>query len=128
MCVSSTAEQHIHQVKQRQDDKERREILDWLTPADYGPQQSDYINRRQPGTSKWLLDSAKYQAWLLGALSGTPFLGAPSGTPFLGALSVTPVPWSPFGVVPANMSDAEGLSRPLSYGQDQILSHQTEFL
>jgi hypothetical protein len=62
--VSSTAEQHIHQVKQRQDDKERREILDWLTPVDYGPQQSDYINRRQPGTGKWLLDSAKYQAWL----------------------------------------------------------------
>jgi NACHT domain len=62
--VSSTAEQHIHQVKQRQDDKERREILDWLTPVDYGPHQSDYINRRQPGTGKWLLDSAKYQAWL----------------------------------------------------------------
>jgi hypothetical protein len=72
--VSSTAEQHIHQVKQRQDDKERREILVWLTPVDYGPQQSDYINRRQPGTGKWLLDSAKYQAWLLGALSGTPFV------------------------------------------------------
>ena len=66
MCgyVSSTAEQHIHQVKQRQDDKEHREILDWLTPVDYGPQQSDYIKRRQPGTGQWFLDSAKYQAWL----------------------------------------------------------------
>ena len=48
--VSSTAEQHILQVKQRQDDKEHREILDWLTPVDYGPQQSDYIKRRQLGT------------------------------------------------------------------------------
>jgi hypothetical protein len=31
-------------------------------------------------------------------------------------------------VAPANLSDAEGLSRPLSYGQDRILSHRTEFL
>ncbi|KAI0157872.1 hypothetical protein GGR52DRAFT_179375 [Hypoxylon sp. FL1284] len=32
----------------RQDD---RDILDWLTPLDYG-QQSDYISRRQPGTGR----------------------------------------------------------------------------
>jgi hypothetical protein len=62
--MSSTAEQHIHQVKQRQDNKEYQEIPDWLTPVDYGPQQSDYIKRRQQGTGQWLLDSAKYQAWL----------------------------------------------------------------
>jgi len=40
------------------------EILNWLTPIDYGPQQSDYIRRRQPGTGQWLLDSVEYQAWL----------------------------------------------------------------
>jgi predicted ATPase len=51
-------------VKQRQDDKERQEILDWLTPIDYGPRQSDHFKRRQPGTGQWLLDSAEYQAWL----------------------------------------------------------------
>ncbi|KAH6714552.1 nucleoside phosphorylase [Leptodontidium sp. MPI-SDFR-AT-0119] len=40
------------------------EILDWLTPINYGPQQSDFINRRQPGTGQWLLDSLDFQKWL----------------------------------------------------------------
>jgi hypothetical protein len=39
-------------------------VLNWLTPIDYGPQQTDYIKRRQPGTGKWMLDSAEYQTWL----------------------------------------------------------------
>jgi len=42
----------------------RQTVLNWLTPIDYAPQQSDYIGRRQPGTGQWLLDSAEYQAWL----------------------------------------------------------------
>ncbi len=41
-------------------------IADWLTPTNYGLQQSDYIGRRQPGTGQWLLGSATYQAWLKG--------------------------------------------------------------
>lgn len=39
-------------------------ILDWVTPVDYGPQQTDYIRRRQPGTGQWLLDSPEFQTWL----------------------------------------------------------------
>jgi hypothetical protein len=39
-------------------------ILNWLTPIDYGAQQSDFIDRRQEGTGQWLLDSAKIQTWL----------------------------------------------------------------
>jgi hypothetical protein len=62
--VSPATEQHIYQVKQRQDDKERRDILDWLIPVNYGPQQSNYIKKRQSGTGQWLLDSPEYQAWL----------------------------------------------------------------
>jgi Cdc6-like AAA superfamily ATPase len=42
----------------------RKEILNWLTPIDYAPQQSDYLRRRQPGTGQWLLDSEEYRAWL----------------------------------------------------------------
>ncbi|KAK4656916.1 hypothetical protein QC762_0040510 [Podospora pseudocomata] len=40
------------------------EVLDWLTKIDYGPQQSDYLKRRQPGTGQWLLDSEKFKGWL----------------------------------------------------------------
>ncbi|RYP11922.1 hypothetical protein DL767_011214 [Monosporascus sp. MG133] len=43
---------------------EQRTILDWIPTINYAPQQSDIINRRQPGTGQWLLDSAKYQDWL----------------------------------------------------------------
>ncbi|KAF8856206.1 hypothetical protein BDZ45DRAFT_705761 [Acephala macrosclerotiorum] len=47
-------------------DQESQLIADWLTPVDYGSQQSDYIGRRQPGTGQWLLESAAYQEWLEG--------------------------------------------------------------
>ncbi|TEY74291.1 hypothetical protein BOTCAL_0074g00210 [Botryotinia calthae] len=51
-------------LKQDRDDRERRAILEWLTPIDNAPQQSDFIYRRQVGTGKWLLDSAEFQVWL----------------------------------------------------------------
>jgi hypothetical protein len=62
--ISETAEKDIHYMKVRQGDQDREEILGWLTPVDYGPQQSDYLKRRQRGTGQWLLDSAEYQTWL----------------------------------------------------------------
>ena len=54
----------MDRLNERQDDQERIAILDWLTPIDYAPQQSDFINRRQAGTGQWLLDSPKFHLWL----------------------------------------------------------------
>src|SRR5947209_4514453 len=51
-------------MRSKLDRKEDIEILNWLTDIDYGPQQTDYIRRRQAETGQWLLDSAEYQAWL----------------------------------------------------------------
>ncbi|XTI89039.1 hypothetical protein V2W45_1399781 [Cenococcum geophilum] len=55
---------NVVKLVRRQDDRERRAILDWLTPIDYANQQNDFINRRQEGTGQWLLDLVEYQAWL----------------------------------------------------------------
>jgi hypothetical protein len=53
---------HAVKLERYQHDQERRSIFDWLTPIDYGPQQSDFISRRQAGTGQWLLDSEEFQA------------------------------------------------------------------
>lgn len=39
-------------------------ILAWLTDIDYGPQHSDFLKGRQPGTGQWFLNSDGYQNWL----------------------------------------------------------------
>lgn len=46
-----------------QQTREHKEILDWITPVNYGPQQSDNIGRQQPGTCQWLLDSVQFRTW-----------------------------------------------------------------
>jgi hypothetical protein len=54
----------VAKMRRIMDKNEDIEILNWLTPVDYDPQQSDYIKRRQAGTGQWLLSSTEYQAWL----------------------------------------------------------------
>ncbi|KAI0440392.1 hypothetical protein F4803DRAFT_527515, partial [Xylaria telfairii] len=44
--------------------KQKQEILAWLTPIDYSAHQSDFIRRRQAGTGQWLLDSPEYRHWV----------------------------------------------------------------
>ncbi|KAF3219549.1 hypothetical protein TWF679_011015 [Orbilia oligospora] len=51
-------------IRSQLDGKEDLEILNWITPIDYGPQHSDYLRRRQPGTGEWLLTSDEYNTWL----------------------------------------------------------------
>ena len=51
-------------MRSRLDRKEDLEILNWITPFDYGSQWSDYFRRQQAGTGQWLLNSAEFQKWL----------------------------------------------------------------
>ena len=60
----STTAANVAQVNVKFDRERDVKILDWLTPINYGPQQSDYLKRRQPGTGQWLLESREFQAWL----------------------------------------------------------------
>ncbi|KAI3326496.1 hypothetical protein HD806DRAFT_551522 [Xylariaceae sp. AK1471] len=60
----SAIKENIAHTRYYLDKKEDIEILNWLIPTDYGPQQTDYLRRRQPGTGQWLLDSEEYQNWI----------------------------------------------------------------
>jgi hypothetical protein len=53
---------HGQENQQRQ--QERCVILDWLTPIDYAPQQSNFISQWQEGTGQWLLNSDEFQVWI----------------------------------------------------------------
>ncbi|KAG5802854.1 hypothetical protein H9Q71_012563 [Fusarium xylarioides] len=55
---------NIREVKRKMDLKEDVEILEWLTPVNYGPQQSDHFSQRQEGTCEWLLSSKEFQDWV----------------------------------------------------------------
>ncbi|KAL6904181.1 ankyrin repeat-containing domain protein [Trichoderma evansii] len=54
----------VTHIRSKLDGKDDIEILDWLTRTDYGPQQSDHFNRRQPETGIWFLESVEFQDWL----------------------------------------------------------------
>lgn len=56
---------HVEVTSQRKAVSQKcRDIADWLTPIDYGPQHSDYYNIRQPETGQWFLNSVEFQSWL----------------------------------------------------------------
>ncbi|KAH0538232.1 hypothetical protein FGG08_005151 [Glutinoglossum americanum] len=55
---------NVETMTSKLDRNEDLEILNWLTPIDYGPQQSDLIKRRQEGTGTWLLHTNKFNTWL----------------------------------------------------------------
>jgi Cdc6-like AAA superfamily ATPase len=50
-------------IKSEAERHEGLEILNWLTPIDYGHLQSDYLRRRQQGTGEWFLNSPEFQTW-----------------------------------------------------------------
>jgi hypothetical protein len=54
---------NFHLNASGQHDQKRKEILGWLSPANFYSQQSDFIKRQQEGTGKWLLESNKFQEW-----------------------------------------------------------------
>jgi len=62
--TSRLTRDNVATLVQIQEDQDRQTILDWITPIDYAPQQSDFISQRQAGTGQWLLDSTEFKAWL----------------------------------------------------------------
>ncbi|CAG7956665.1 unnamed protein product [Penicillium salamii] len=60
---TSKTESDVSNMKSTLTSWEDRQMLDWLTKFDYGPQQSDHLSRRQPGTGTWFLESTEYKNW-----------------------------------------------------------------
>ncbi|KAI9766644.1 MAG: hypothetical protein M1839_004799 [Geoglossum umbratile] len=60
--VTSTKEA----VEIMQFSQQRREILDWLTRADYGAAHANSLKKRQPGTGKWFLQHQQFATWRSG--------------------------------------------------------------
>jgi hypothetical protein len=50
-------------------DRDRRDILGWLSPIDSGTRQMDTLRRRQEGTGQWLFEEPAFERWLCGAES-----------------------------------------------------------
>ncbi|KAI9781623.1 MAG: hypothetical protein M1839_005840 [Geoglossum umbratile] len=55
---------NIEIMRSKLDRDEDLKILNWLTPVNYGSQQSDFIKRRQEGTGTWLLHANEFNTWL----------------------------------------------------------------
>lgn len=55
---------NVLELLKHQNDEQHQIFLDWLSQTIYTTQQNDYINRRQPGTGKWLLESSEFQTWI----------------------------------------------------------------
>ncbi|KAI9731742.1 MAG: hypothetical protein M1834_004531 [Cirrosporium novae-zelandiae] len=56
----------VDRLNKAEDSQQRRTIVNWLSPTDYGVHQSDFINKRQKGTGQWLLESEIYRKWCSG--------------------------------------------------------------
>ncbi|KAL7963708.1 ankyrin repeat-containing domain protein [Trichoderma compactum] len=59
--------QSMGHIQLKVDKQEEKQILDWLTPIDYGLLHSDYYKRLQPGTGKWFLEQKEFQDWITGS-------------------------------------------------------------
>ncbi|RYP26295.1 hypothetical protein DL768_011765 [Monosporascus sp. mg162] len=53
----------VHRDQEGKYKRENLEILDWLTPFDYGLQQSDLFSKRHEGTGEWFLHSEEFEGW-----------------------------------------------------------------
>lgn len=59
-------EMGVDAIQQDQDRHRHDKILEWISPTDFPAQQSDFIARKQEGTSLWFLNSPKFTKWFRG--------------------------------------------------------------
>ncbi|TIC90549.1 hypothetical protein CH35J_011863 [Colletotrichum higginsianum] len=78
--VQATGEKmdNIRGRLQSQEDLEKKTgILDWISTRNFGPIQTDLLNRLQEGTGKWFLESEPFQTWQTSACESDQILFGP---------------------------------------------------
>lgn len=54
-------EHGVSQLVQHEDERKRRELLDWLSPEKHAVKQADFLEYKQLRTGKWLLEAQKFK-------------------------------------------------------------------
>ncbi|OAQ96229.1 hypothetical protein LLEC1_02864 [Akanthomyces lecanii] len=62
--ILPSIQQDIAVLRHKENSRENKIVLDWLTVVHYASRQSECIRTRQAGTGLWLLNSPEYQRWL----------------------------------------------------------------
>ncbi|KAL2802705.1 purine and uridine phosphorylase [Aspergillus granulosus] len=62
--VLSNIQTSVSMIKSSINASQENELLIWLSPKDYGSEQTDMLSQRQEGTGTWLLERAEFQNWV----------------------------------------------------------------
>ncbi|RDA94078.1 hypothetical protein CP533_5313 [Ophiocordyceps camponoti-saundersi (nom. inval.)] len=61
--VLSDIQENVEELVCHKRNSESERILRWLSPHEFWRQQIDFLNRRQPGTGQWLLETEEFRTW-----------------------------------------------------------------
>ena len=57
-------DERVGDLQLSKDQRERQDLLEWLSPLNFPAQQSAIFNRRQEGTGQWLFESSEFKTWM----------------------------------------------------------------
>ena len=57
-------DERVGDLQLNKDQRERHDLLEWLSPLNFPAQQSAIFNRRQEGTGQWLFESPEFKKWM----------------------------------------------------------------
>lgn len=61
--TTAVIKNHTTSLQDHAATQRKRELINWICPADYSVQHGDYTDRRQPNIGEWFLQDPKYQEW-----------------------------------------------------------------
>jgi hypothetical protein len=58
--------ERVQDLQSRAISKERRELIEWLSPLNFWSKQSDVFSRRLDRTGEWFLQHEEFNSWFRG--------------------------------------------------------------